>query len=184
MAGEILAHMLAEAAGDPNKQADLITGTVTNTSPLTIQLEGSLPISGNFLILSQNVKRMAFKYTVPKVTVRDGSDRSATVRIGTSEATIPNVISRVQPAWVVSNTGDGTAVSTETFIQNIDTESREIRIPGGESSSEFVQSITHTEVTVEEEEREVVLWDDLRVGEQVRMIRAQGGQKYFVIDRA
>lgn len=193
-AGSQLAAMLKKGMNQGQEMADLVLGVVTGVSPLKIRVENRFEISEDFLILSQMVRRKTVTYIYPKVTVEDGSNTKDRFTIPeynySTSFYIATDFERAYPEikyWyyngdkqeqLTTSTDKAVVTSFDYKLQEI-----EINIPERSSTKDFVDDVTHTKVTVEDEEREIVVWEDLKVGEEVRMIRSQGGQTYYVLDR-
>lgn len=193
MAGEVIAGLIGGAKPSPDQFAEIMFGKVISTSPLTIRVENKYTIDANTfqIILSEMVQRKVVKYLYPEVTVEAGSET-------TDYFTIPEYSTGFYVAdnfemsypeikyWYYN--GDSqqqlTTSTDKPSINSYEYELKEINIPERSSSKAFVDSITHTKVTVKDIEKEIVLWEDLKTGEEVRMIRGKEAQLYYVIGRA
>lgn len=58
MAGELLARLLAQGVDDGTDRTDIVFGSVTSVSPLTIKVNNKLEIPESFLVLSPMVKEL------------------------------------------------------------------------------------------------------------------------------
>ena len=70
---EKLAQEIKGGKPKSDELSDIVFGKVTDTSPLTIQVEGRFPVTSNFLILSHAVKELTITMTI------DGKTGSTTV---------------------------------------------------------------------------------------------------------
>lgn len=79
MAGERLAKMICDAKTPESDMTDIIYGEVTQTTPLTIKIDGSgYEITSEFTILSQMVKNMTKQYID---TDKEGVEQTRNIQI-------------------------------------------------------------------------------------------------------
>lgn len=203
MAGERLVEMMRQHDVKPDEYPEVLFGTVRSTKPLTIDIEGTqgaytIDADTFQIILHECVKRKVVEYDYPKITY-DSVTPSVTINgdvTGNAGSTgsvgafyVQNITGYDTYYAVTDFTGD-TWVN-RSFIRAVNMESRLIEpslrvqttIELRHNLSGVVDEELPTNFKVEDEKREIVLWEDLSPGETVRVIRAKKAQLYYVIGR-
>lgn len=76
MAGQWLLEQMKSRGGVDSDYSDILFGTVTSTSPLTVQASNNLPLTGSLLTLGRNVTDHDEKMVI------DGATKTITIKQG------------------------------------------------------------------------------------------------------
>ena len=103
MAGERLAKLINDAKTPNHEMTDIVFGEVVSTSPLRVRVENRFTVERNFLILSQMVRDLTVRISIPTISASSGQVNS--VQLNGNQ---PDVDRDVQRVSVVTNISTGT----------------------------------------------------------------------------
>jgi hypothetical protein len=166
-------------ANNAGKPSDCTIGTVTGTDPLRIAADQKLELDEDQLILCRNVTDYTVDMTVAHQT------EPATVDLTTEQTAHSHGI----PAWdtqaasfdashthaMSSSTVTGSANPPTNHAHDIPAHSTASAGIKGENIGEHIHDYTGRKT--------FLVHNALQTGEKVILIRAAGGQKFYVIDR-
>lgn len=92
MAGERIASLIKEAAGNKQDFSDVLYGKVTSISPLKVRVEGKFEIGKESLQLSRTVQDLTLSFSVPTYTANhkqiDGESVVGSLSQGSRQVTL------------------------------------------------------------------------------------------------
>lgn len=181
MAGEVLADLINGAKSKSDEFADIMYGVIESVSPLSVKVENRFTVSGSNIIVHEVCLEKKVKYDYPEIeykneqlTVEGYSDLDATIYV--------NDITRIQRSYVVSSNGEDQSVSKEPYVEDLDTKQREVGVKKSFGDRKTNKSAV-TDFKVKVVQKEITIFEGLKVGERVRMIRGRSGQTFYIVGR-
>ena len=151
----------AQEAVDASKPVALLFGKVLNTSPLEINVEQKMILSSEQLVLTRNVTDYETEVTVHWLTetklmnANHAHELSGEVSVDSTATVSPNP--------------DGENVTIQNNVTNtMAVEQRNINLSHNHSI---------------DGRKSITIHNGLEVGDEVLLLRMQGGQKYIIIDK-
>lgn len=151
----------AKEAIDEATPSNVMFGTVTSTSPLTINVEQKLNLTSDFLVLTKNV----VDYTVD--VSMDWSTETRSLNANHSHDVSSNV--SVSSKATVSPNPDNISVSVKSDASSdVSVQQKNINLSHAHGISG---------------RKSLTIHNALKNGDRVILIRQHGGQKYVVLDK-
>lgn len=151
----------AKEAIDEATPSNVMFGTVTNTSPLTINIEQKLNLTSEFLVLTKNV----VDYTVDVSMNWSTETRSLNANHSHDASSEVSVSSKAS----VSPNPDNISVSiTNNTSSDVSVQQKNINLSHAHEISG---------------RKSLTIHNALKSGDKVILIRQHGGQKYVVLDK-
>ena len=151
----------ASEAVDASKPVAVMYGKVISDSPLKINVEQKMTLSEAQLILTRSVSR----YTT-----------DVTIAWDTNETSLNANHSH-------DLTGDVSVNSTATITPNPDNEQITISNEVDNSMNVSQRNINLTHAHSITGTKKMIIHNELKIGDEVLLLRMQGGQKYIVLDK-
>lgn len=181
MAGEILADMIARAKPNSDEFSDIMYGVVESVSPLSVKVENRFTVSGNSIIVHEVCLEKKVEYEYPEITYTDEQLEIEGYQ-SLNYSVFNNYIKSTSSAYVVSSNGEDRSVSEDPFLQKIETDVQEQKITR-DFPPRYSDKRVVTDFKVEVVKKEITIFEGLKVGERVRMIRGRSGQTFYIVGR-
>ncbi len=172
---EQLLNLIKKAAKetiDESTPVNIMFGTVTSTSPLTINVEQKLNLTSEFLVLTKNVVDytvdVSIEWTTETKNLNANHNHTASSEITTNTTTNVNVSSSISPNEGQSITNIVTAESSSDSTGKTTVDTKNINLSHD-------HNITG--------KKSLTIHNALKNGDKVILIRQHGGQKYVVLDK-
>ena len=157
-----LIQQIAQNSSDASAPANVLFGTVTSTSPLTVLVEQKLELTSEFLVLTKNV----VDYTVD-VTLNSWNTDSVSLDADHSHSA--STSSSLSVSSELSPNEDGDEI-TNTISGSVDVTIEQTNI-----DLSHKHSISGT--------KSITVHNALVTGDKVTLIQQSGGQKFVVLDK-
>lgn len=151
----------AKEAIDEATPSNVMFGTVTNTSPLTINIEQKLNLTSEFLVLTKNVVdytvdvSMDWSTETRNLNANHSHDASSEISVSSKASVSPNP--------------DSISVSiTNNTSSDVSVQQKNINLSHAHGISG---------------RKSLTIHNALKSGDKVILIRQHGGQKYVVLDK-